>query len=604
MDEPGGLDDVLAASGVDAGEVLYRNLVEQVPAVVYLETNDPHPRSLYLSPQIETIFGYPRGVLLSRPSVWDEAIHPDDRAMLEETWARSVRTGEPFALDYRVIRPDGAVVWTRDSGVAVRDADGRTLYWHGVMYDITASKMAEESLRESEARYRALIENIPAVVYVVAPDDDRKTIYVSPHVEVALGYTRDEWLQQLDIWMELLHPDDREETLAAHDLHNETGRPWSREYRLIASDGRAIWFRDVATLVRDGYGHPLHWQGVQLDITELKRAEHELRAARDEFELRVLERTHELEIANELMMLEIEERRRVERELRATQERYRLLAEHLPGATFVWDVRAQRDEPVYVSPQIHSILGYTSEEWGHADFWRTRLHPDDREAVLAETWRVATTGDPFSMEYRYLAKDGRVVWVLEEAILLERDDLGRPTVFHGLILDITARKEAEAKIAEAERRLRTLVEQLPAIVYVELAGESTGSTPFVYLSPQIETILGYRAEEVVADPLHLGRMVHPEDRPRVLAADEASDRTGEPFDVEYRAVAKDGRVVWLHSRAALVRDDAGRPLYWQGVALDVTRNHELADAVRDLEERYADGGPIGYRTKPLFGTEI
>jgi PAS domain S-box-containing protein len=304
------------------------------------------------------------------------------------------------------------------------------------------------------------------------------------------------------------------------------------------------------------------------------------------------------------MMLEIEERRRVERELRATQERYRLLAEHLPGVTFVWDVRAQRDEPVYVSPQIHSILGYTSEEWGRADFWRTRLHPDDREAVLAETWRVATTGDPFSMEYRYLAKDGRVVWVLEEAILLERDDLGRPTVFHGLILDITARKEAEAKIAEAERRLRTLVEQLPAIVYVELAGESTGSTPFVYLSPQIETILGYRAEEVVADPLHLGRMVHPEDRPRVLAADEASDRTGEPFDVEYRAVAKDGRVVWLHSRAALVRDDAGRPLYWQGVALDVTRNHELADAVRDLEERYADGGPIGHRTKPSFGTEI
>ena len=62
----------------------------------------------------------------------------------------------------------------------------------------------------------------------VAPDDDRRTMYVSPHVETALWYSRDEWLGQPDIWMELLHPDDREPTLAAHDLHNETGRPWSR----------------------------------------------------------------------------------------------------------------------------------------------------------------------------------------------------------------------------------------------------------------------------------------------------------------------------------------------------------------------------------------
>ncbi|MGZ4151965.1 MAG: PAS domain-containing protein, partial [Actinomycetota bacterium] len=171
-------------------------------------------------------------------------------------------------------------------------------------------------------------------------------------------------------------------------------------------------------------------------------------------------------------------------------------------------------------------------------------------------------------------------------------------------VDITARKEAEAKVVVAERRLRTLVEQLPAIVYVELASDSAGTAPFVYLSPQVEAILGYSAEELVTDTLHLGRLVHPEDRARLMAANEASDRTGQPFDVEYRAVAKDGRIVWLHSRAALVRDDAGRPLYWQGVALDVTRNHELADIVRDLEERYADGPPIGHPSKPSFGTKI
>ena len=155
-----------------------------------------------------------------------------------------------------------------------------------------------------EARYRALVENLPAVIYQVAPDDDRRTMYVSSHVETALGYSRDEWLGQPDIWMELLHPDDREQTLAAHDLHNETGRPWSREYRLIANDGRVVWFRDVATLVRDDDGRPQHWLGVQLDITELKAVEDALRAARDDLEHRVAERTAELEEANAMRALE------------------------------------------------------------------------------------------------------------------------------------------------------------------------------------------------------------------------------------------------------------------------------------------------------------
>jgi PAS domain S-box-containing protein len=102
----------------------------------------------------------------------------------------------------------------------------------------------------AEQKYRALVENLPAVVYLVAPDDDRRTLYVSPQVERALGYSRAEWLEQPDMWMELLHPDDREPTLDAHDRHNATGESWSREYRLIASNGRAVWFRDVATLVR------------------------------------------------------------------------------------------------------------------------------------------------------------------------------------------------------------------------------------------------------------------------------------------------------------------------------------------------------------------
>jgi len=317
----------------------------------------------------------------------------------------------------------------------------------------------------TEALYRALVEQVPAVVYLVAPDDDRRTLYVSPHVERALGYTREEWLDQPDIWMELLHPDDREPTLAAHDLANETGQPWSREYRLMASDGRAVWFRDVATLVRNDEGRPVHWQGVQLDITELKRAEDELRRTRDELELRVLARTHELEEANELMALEIAERKRAEAELSRAEARYRTLVEQIPAMTYIelpspGDPKATR--MVYLSPQTEGMLGYAPEElMADPNHLVRMLHPDDRERVVAANDWTERTGEPFDEEYRVFAKDGRTVWLHSQAVLV-RDDAGRPRFWHGVAIDITARKEAEAELRELEGRYRAVLDRLRA----------------------------------------------------------------------------------------------------------------------------------------------
>ncbi len=394
--------------------------------------------------------------------------------------------------------------------------------------------------------------------------------------------------------MELLHPDDREQTLAAHDAANETGGPWSREYRLIASDGRAVWFRDVATLVRDREGRALHWQGVQLDITELKGAEEELRRTRDDLELRVLLRTHELEEANEMMALEIAERRRAEEDLRAAERKYRMLAEQIPAVTYVWETGQQADQIVYTSPQIERLLGYTAEEWGTTDLWTSRLHPDDRTRVLAATLRSQTTGESFSVEARYLAKDGHIVWVLDEAVLLERDREGRPKTFHGVLLDITARKEAEAsaqaaesKATIAEARYRTLVEQIPAMTFIETPSPSEPhSTHLTFVSPQSESILGYTPQELIDDPGHFARMLHPDDRDRVLAANDQAERTREPFDQEYRLVAKDGRVVWMHSQAVLVTDESGSPRFWHGVALDIPARKEAEENLRELEDRY------------------
>ena len=406
---------------------LYRSLVEQVPAVVYIASNELLPRSLYVSPQCVEMFGRKPEDFLADRDFWPRCIHPDDRGRVVEAWGEAIRTQGRFDVEYRWVRADGSVLRVHDTSLLVRDDGGKPLFWHGLLDDITTVQTTEAALREADARYRFLVENIPAVVYMVAPDDDRRTLYVSPQIEQALGYGRGEWLGQPDIWMELLHPDDRETTLARHDEHNETGDPWSEEYRLITSDGRAVWFRDVANLVRDDDGQPLYWLGVQMDVTQLRLAQDHLRTTRDVLEQRVRERTAELEEANELMALEIDERRRAEAELRDAEERYRALAENIPAVTYIWDIDPTPDRsPLsYTSPRIEQMLGYSVHEWrqGH-EFCRSRVHPDDRQAVSAASLRSEATGEPFWLEYRYLHKDGHIVWVLDQAVLVSRRDDG------------------------------------------------------------------------------------------------------------------------------------------------------------------------------------
>jgi PAS domain S-box-containing protein len=137
---------------------------------------------------------------------------------------------------------------------------------------------------------------------------------------------------------------------------------------------------------------------------------------------------------------------------------------------------------------------------------------------------------------------------------------------------------------EAETRYRTLVEQTPAITYVQEPLESSNPKAVTYVSPQYETILGYPPESKIIDEEHWLRIVHPEDRERVLAEEARTDQTGEHFNVEYRVIGGDGRVVWVRDEATLVRDEEGQPLYWLGVQYDVTEQKREAQERERIEQ--------------------
>jgi diguanylate cyclase (GGDEF)-like protein/PAS domain S-box-containing protein len=142
-----------------------------------------------------------------------------------------------------------------------------------------------------------------------------------------------------------------------------------------------------------------------------------------------------------------------------------------------------------------------------------------------------------------------------------------------------ARKRSELALREAEVRYRTLLEQIPAIVYTAVVGE-TGE--WLYISPQVETVLGYTPEQWLAHRSPFSSFLYPADRDRVLAEEAFSGATGAPLRSEFRMVAKDGRVVWIRDEARLITDENGRPLFWQGLMYDITDQKHAEEQVAFL----------------------
>jgi PAS domain S-box-containing protein len=144
-------------------------------------------------------------------------------------------------------------------------------------------------------------------------------------------------------------------------------------------------------------------------------------------------------------------------ELAQSEARYRSAFEELPALVYT-EVHAIGGSSLYESPGVEDLTGYTPEESGQPGFWKTILHPDDRERVLAEDRRVELTGDPWRMEYRSIARDGRVVWLRDHAVLV-RGEPGEPSYWHGFVIDITEQKLAEQAMREALERERQALER-------------------------------------------------------------------------------------------------------------------------------------------------
>ena len=276
------------------------------------------------------------------------------------------------------------------------------------------SEEATRAIRDAEHRYRTLVEQLPAAVYIDALDDAASTLYISPVITSITGYTPEEWTVDRDLWPRILHPEDREAVLEANARHNATGEPFRMEYRLIAKDGRIVWVRDEAVVVRDEAGRALSSQGFLLDITASKLAEERIsylsshdhltglanQATFTEVAALALARARRNDLAVAVLLLDLDGFKLVNDSLgpAAGDELLRQVAERLTACVRDTDMVARRggDEFLVLLPDLErGAVGEMSGPLMHAETVTARIRERLDEPFIVGSTEVlisASTG--------------------------------------------------------------------------------------------------------------------------------------------------------------------------------------------------------------------
>jgi PAS domain S-box-containing protein len=400
-----------------------------------------------------------------------------------------------------------------------------------------------DSLRQSRDQFQSLIANVPGAVYrseAVAPWRD---VFVSDHVQELCGYSAEELTRPGGTaFGELILVEDRPLVEASIREAAERGETFEIQYRIRHADGSTRWIYDRGRVVPGTEGQPRLLEGVVLDITD---------------------------------------RMRVEVALRESDERFRALVANVPGVVYRCESRPPYRD-LFISEGVLQITGHSAAATLASDalaFGSITL-PEERARVDATVASAIERHGVFEVEYRLRHADGSIRWVHEQGRATYAPD-GTPLWIDGVVVDVTDRKRSEEALRASEERFRTLVESVPGLVYrcdVEFPYRDH------YLSEGARAITGFGPQEYLREGgLAMGELMLPEDRPRVQEAAARAVLERRPFAVQYRIRHADGGIRWAQEQGRATYDPDGRPLWLDGVMIDITEQREAEEARRGLE---------------------
>ncbi len=400
-----------------------------------------------------------------------------------------------------------------------------------------------QQLEQSHTRYYNLAANIPGMIYqfMLHPDGKFTAPYVSPGCRKIYGFEPEAAMEDAMLFLEQIHPDDRERQGDSIARSATTLEPWHSIWRIIVS-GQIKWLQGDANPEKQADGSIL-WDGLIVDITARKQAEEELRKSEERWQL--------------------------------------ALKGNNDG---IWDWNLATNE-VFFSPRWKQILGYEDDEFPN-DFneWLQRVHAEDYSRV-SQLLQEHLQGKIafYSTEYRLQCKDGTYKWVLDRGQALW-DEAGQPVRMAGSNTDISDRKLAEEALRQSEEQFRTLVSNIPGAVYHCLCDQDW---TMQYVSDFVEVITGYPSESFINNKSQsFGNIIHPEDREKCEITILEATTNNQPFIVEYRIIHADGSTRWMYEKGQAILGETEEITYLSGVIFDVTDRKLAEEYLAKSEQKY------------------
>ncbi len=487
-----------------------------------------------LSPEAAALYGLPADELVVPRSRIHATFHPEEREEMAKLIEQVLDPSGAgwFSRDHRVVWGNGEVRWLTVRKQVFFDRAGKTPRpTHAILaaIDISDRKQAELALTESESRFRHMADNAPFMVWVT--DATGYCHYLSQSWYDFSGQTPETGLGLG--WLNVVHPEDRENSKNIFLAANARCEGFRLEYRLRRKDGEYIWAIDAANPWFGADGQFKGYIGSVIDISDRKQAE-----------------------------LALQE----------SESRFRTLADNIAQLAWMTDSNGWI---FWYNQRWFDYTGTTLAEmqgWG----WQKVHHPDHLERVVEHFRQCLKTGEPWEDTFPLRGKDGNYRWFLSRAIPI-RDEQGNVVRWFGTNTDISDRKQTEDALSESEERLRLALNAANQGLY-----DLNLQTGDAIVSPEYAQMLGYDPENFQETNAFWLQRLHPDDLQRTnqVYQDYIAGRLDQ-YQVEFRQRTKQGDWKWILSTGSIVAwDKDGNPLRMLGIHTDISDRKQAEEALR------------------------
>ncbi len=501
-------------------QTLFENIDE-----VFYSVDMATYKLIQISAACQKLYGYTADEFLADDALWQKIIHPDDTDIFKQQF-QVLLSGKQVFNQYRIIHKDGSTRWIENKISPTLDQTWLLMQIDGVSSDITERKNAEIKIRESELRYRSLIEQATDAICIA--DASLKIIDVNPSGCQLLGYSKEEFLQ-LSFIQIFLADDLISNPLKIDEL--KSGKVIRNGRRLKKKDGTILHAEISAKLLDDGnlviFAH---------DITDKKLAEEEI--------------------------------------LKSNQ-RFEYVSKATSDAVWDWDLIT---DTIYWGEGFQNIFGYNLKDIKHdTNSWTGNIHPEDKNRVVESINEVINgTQTTWKDEYRYLKQDTNYAFVIDQGFVI-RNEQGKAIRMVGAMQDITERKKIEAQIRHSEKRYRTIFEQNVAGFY-----QSTIEGNILICNEAFAKMLKYDSPQEMLTINTKELYFSLED-----CADFVSNIKGEKKLHNYEGVlkCKDASPLYFIKNASEQTDPETGVTYFYGILVDISDRKLAEQSIINSEEK-------------------